>query len=509
MSHELRTPLNAIIGYSEMLEEDAEDIENPRFVADLQKIRAAGRHLLELINDILDLSKIEAGKMDLFIESFVVTDLLDNVVATIAPLVEKSKNTLQVECDGDPGIMHTDKTKIRQALFNLLSNATKFTEQGIITLKISRHRTSYTGEATQGGDWLQFQVADTGIGMTPEQMENLFVPFSQADASTTRRYGGTGLGLTISRRFCRLMGGDITVESEPGLGSTFTIHLPADIDQVKMDTSPIDVTGYLPIQAGLLSTPPENSGSILVIDDDPIARDLIRRHLTREGFRVHTAANGQEGLRLATELKPDVITLDILMPSVDGWTVLSELKANPEVADIPVIIVTMVENKNMGFALGAADYLLKPIDRQRLITILNKYRHGNEGALGHILVVEDDFPTRELVRRTLEKEGWEITEAENGRFALESVTAKPPDLIVLDLMMPEMDGFQFITELRQHVAWQSIPIVVVTAKELTLAERQQLNGFVERILQKGSYDKGNLLRQICELVRACIRQDIA
>lgn len=498
MSHELRTPLNAIIGYSEMLEEEAADQGYEDFIVDLKKIRWAGQHLLDIINDILDLSKIEAGKMDLFIESFMVSDLVDDVVATVIPLMEKNQNSLKVNY-ADLGLMHADKTKMRQVLFNLLSNAAKFTEQGTISLEVEREKRDgrKPGEA-----WLVFAVSDTGIGMTAQQVAELFRPFTQADASTTRKYGGTGLGLTISRHFCRMMGGDITVQSEPGQGSTFTVYLPATTDG---ETEPI----LEEPPAAVLPRADTQVGTALIIDDDPIARDLIRRQLVKEGFQVYAAVSGPEGVRLAGEVQPDVITLDILMPGMDGWAVLAQLKADPALADIPVIVVTMVEDRNKGFALGAADYLLKPIDRNRLVAVLRKYQQSDAtitGNAGRILVVEDDAPTREILQRTLEKQGWQVTEAANGRVAMDYVAAEPPDLILLDLMMPEMDGFEFIEALRQRPEWGPIPVVVVTAKELTTAERARLNGHVERILQKGSYDSGNLLRQICDLVVACIRQ---
>lgn len=498
MSHELRTPLNAIIGYSEMLEEEAEESAQDQFVPDLQKIRQAGRHLLELISDILDLSKIEAGKMDLFVETFSAAELLNDVANTIAPLVRKNSNNLKLNLNGDLGVMHTDKTKVRQVLFNLLSNAAKFTHQGRITLTATRNPSA----DSQTSDWLTFEVTDDGIGMSLEQIEHLFQPFMQADSSTTRRYGGTGLGLAISRRFCNMMNGDITVASELGKGSTFTVYLPAEITLPKSE----GLEALIATPSMSVVETADKFSRVLVIDDDPIARDLIYRHLSKEGFRVFTASSGEEGLHLAEILRPEAITLDILMPSMDGWTVLSRLKADPELADIPVVIATMVENRNMGFALGAADYLLKPIDRQRLVGILDKYRLNRDiiAQANKVLVVEDDPITRELLHRTLEKEGWSITEAENGRFALEKVAANTPDVIVLDLMMPEMDGFQFITELRQKEEWQKIPILVVTAKELTLEERLQLNGYVQKVLQKGAFDRGSLLHHICELVRVCI-----
>ena len=503
MSHELRTPLNAIIGYSEMLEEDVADAGQDEFVPDLQKIRKAGRHLLDLINDILDLSKIEAGKMDMYIETFSVSDLLKDVVTTIMPLIEKNGNTLQVD-EAAQGMMTADKTKVRQTLFNLLSNASKFTENGVISLQTIRE------DMGDEGEWIQFTVSDTGIGMSPAQMEMLFEPFMQADAATTFRYGGTGLGLAISRRFCNMMGGDIVVESEPEAGSRFTVYLPIEVQKSK----PFDLD--LPDEEegmSITAVSPHGTGTVLIIDDDPIARDLIKRHLVKEGFHVQTAVNGEDGIRLAKEIRPDVITLDVLLPSKDGWSVLSEIKSDPTIAKIPVVIVTMIEQKQMGFTLGAAGYLLKPINKQRLLESVEAYRYVNNSATAngtgrHILLVEDNYPTRELMRRTLEKNGWEVTEAVNGRNALEAMHIQSPDLILLDLMMPEMDGFQFVSEIRQYSDWCRIPIIVVTAKELTVDERMKLNGHVEKVLQKGEYDRNGLLHQISDLVNAHVQPPI-
>ena len=506
MSHELRTPLNAIIGYSEMLSEEAEDLGQEEFVGDLDRIQHAGRHLLGLINDILDLSKIEAGKMELFIESFSVTDLVNNVVYTVKPLMDKNQNVLHTRLGSNLGIMHADMTKVQQSLLNLLSNAAKFTQEGEITLEVQRVRGSYDDGTGQTGDWLHMQVRDTGIGMTADQLESIFLPFNQADASTTRRYGGTGLGLAISRRFCRMMGGDITVESTLGEGSSFTIHLPAEVSDAQLDILQLEEGATRP-DTGLLGPLP-GASQILVIDDDPVARDLIERHLLKEGFRVATAVNGSEGLQLARKIKPDVITLDVLMPTLDGWDVLAALKSDKKLADTPVVIVSMIKDQNKGFALGAADYLLKPIDRKQLVSILRKFEPGSQTSQksGQVLVVEDDPATREMLRRTIEREGWQVMEVENGRLALQSVAASPPNLIVLDMMMPEMNGIQFLTKLRDNPEWQDIPVIVVTAKELTTDERRLLQRYAERVLEKGRYDSGNLLRQIRDLVVACLRE---
>jgi PAS domain S-box-containing protein len=368
MSHELRTPLNAIIGYSEMLQEEATDLGEARMVADLEKIQSAGKHLLNLINEVLDLSKIEAEKMELFLESFSVAKLIDDVVASVQPMVEKKGNRLEVLGLAELGEMHADITKLRQALLNLLSNANKFTEGGTVTLA-----------GTREGEWIELAVSDTGIGMTAEQVERLFQPFTQADASTTRKYGGTGLGLAISRRFCQMMGGDVAVTSEPDRGSTFMIRLPARVS--------------LPANA------------VLVLD-------------------------GRQS---------------------------------------------------------------RPIDGEPLAEVVRGYRRG---AAPRALVVEDDPSTRELLRRTLAADGWDVHEAENGRAALARIAERTPDVVVLDLLMPEMDGFEVVEALRGR----QLPTVVVTAKQLTVADRERLNGDVQAVLQKGDYDREGLLAKVREMV---------
>ena len=440
MSHELRTPMNAIIGYTEMLTEDAEDLGQEEFVPDLKKILAAGKHLLALINDVLDLSKIEAGKMTLFLEDFAVSSLIEDVTSTIQPLVDKNQNQLVIDVDPKAGSIRADETKVRQTLFNLLSNASKFTDQGTITIEVRR----LPGSDGRGpaGDRLIFKVSDTGIGMNSEQMGKVFDEFTQADSSTTRKFGGTGLGLTISKKFCQLMGGDVTVESVEGEGTTFTVDLPAVVGEPPKESvgQPLnDGTGAKPIVA--------RGETVLVIDDDPTTLDLTRRFLMREGFEVITAASGAEGLSLATEKRPNAITLDVMMPGMDGWAVLAELKKDPGTADIPVIMLTMIDEREMGFALGASEYMSKPIDRQRLTAYLDKYLGGSRVGGGRVLIVEDEKDTRELLRRGLEKDGWTIDEAENGLVALARLNEVTPDMVLLDLKMPQMDGFDFLTEL--------------------------------------------------------------
>jgi CheY-like chemotaxis protein len=337
--------------------------------------------------------------------------------------------------------------------------------------------------------------------MTEEQLERLFEAFSQADPSTTRRYGGTGLGLAISKHFCQMMGGDIAVESAPGAGSTFTVTLPVDVvDGEVRAASDETAASSLATPGSPLDTRP----AVLVIDDDPATRDLLGRYLQAEGFQVVTAASGEEGLRLAREQRPVAITLDVLMPGVDGWSVLTTLKADPDLADIPVVVVSILDDRGIGFALGATDYLTKPIDRDRLLAILRRYRP--DGPTAPILIVEDDPATRDMLRRTLEREGWSIQEAPNGRAGLEQVAARLPALVLLDLMMPEMDGFAFVDELRRNEAWRELPVIVVTAKELTDEERRRLNGRVKCVIQKGQQSRQDLLSQIRNLVAQVRRQ---
>ena len=369
MSHELRTPLNAIIGYSEMLEEDAEAAGQKSFVSDLQKIRSSGKHLLGLINDVLDLSKVEAGKMKLFLETFDVANLVEDVIATAQPLVEKTSNRLDVRVTPDVGQIREDVTKVRQVLLNLLSNAAKFTEKGTITLDVAR-------EADVTGSWVVFRVRDTGIGMTPKQTVKLFQAFTQADGSTMRKYGGTGLGLALSRKFCVMMGGDINVESVPGKGSTFTVRLPGDIENYDGEATSIRVRlpGRRPVPAREAGAAAPSGKVLLCIDGDAAVHELMERLAIREGFSFLHAANGEEGLKLAREKRPDVVTLEVTLPGIDGWMVLKSLKSDQELSAIPVVMVSISDDQDRGIAMGAMDYLVKPIDRDRLAGILASLR---------------------------------------------------------------------------------------------------------------------------------------
>ncbi|HEV7869180.1 MAG TPA: ATP-binding protein, partial [Chthoniobacteraceae bacterium] len=342
MSHELRTPLNAIIGYSELLREEAEDIGQESFVRDLTKIEKAGKHLLELINGVLDIAKIEAGKMDLHAETFDIATMLSEVAATVAPVVEKKGNRFEISAGPNLGTMHTDMTKVRQSLFNLLANAGKFTENGLVRIEAERMTTG-------GQDWVLFKVLDTGVGLSPEQTSKIFEPFTQADASTTRKYGGTGLGLAITREFSRMVGGEITVQSQPGKGSVFTLRIPVTLP---LSIDPL-ASEPLVIQAQSPLIP--NHPLVLLIDDDLTVHDLVRRFLQKEGFNVICAQSGAEGLELARTERPSIIVLDVMMPTQDGWSVLKRIKGDPEISGIPVLMLTMVDNKEMGFSLGVDD----------------------------------------------------------------------------------------------------------------------------------------------------------
>jgi adenylate cyclase len=488
MSHELRTPLNAIIGITEMLQEDARDSNREDDFEPLDRVVRAARHLLAVINDILDLSKIEAGKMDLHVESFAIEPVVQDVVDTVATLAAKNENSLRLECPPEIGSMCADQTRIRQALLNLASNAAKFTEKGTITIRVSRI-------VAETGDWIVMSVVDTGIGLTDEQKARLFQDFVQADASTTRRYGGTGLGLAISRRFCQMMGGDITVESEPGQGANFTIRLPAEAT-----LSPVPMLSKKP-QPATRVTGFHQAPLILVIDDDDSVRKVTTRFLTREGFSVTTASGGREGLQLARELQPAAITLDVLMPDLDGWTVLAAIKGDPATAGIPVVLMTIVDEKNRGYSLGAADYMVKPVDWSGLAGVLRSICRS-EGR--DVLVVDDDDTMRAGLRRALGEAGWQVTEAENGRVALARLAESRPDVIVVDLMMPEMDGFDLLDALRSNVGWREIPVLVLTAKDLTDEDRARLNVGIERILQKR--DRQEMLREVLDVLNRCIER---
>jgi signal transduction histidine kinase/CheY-like chemotaxis protein len=460
MSHELRTPLNAIIGYSEMLQEDAADKGDEEPIEDLKKIEGAGRHLLGLINDILDLSKIEAGKMEVFIEKVDIEPLVNEVVSIVQPLADKNANALELDCASDVGVFLSDETKVKQCLLNLMSNANKFTSGGKVSLIVRR-------DADRA---IVFRVSDTGLGMTQDQLGRLFQAFTQADASTTKRFGGTGLGLAITRHFCTALGGDISVESTPGAGSTFTIRLP-DLHEAAAPKK----------QAEIATS--QAAATILVVDDDPTARDLLTRTLEGKGYRVIAARHGLEALALARQHRPQAITLDVMMPQLDGWGVLRQLKEDAELRDIPVIMATILNERALAIPLGAAELLTKPIDRQRLTSLLAQYCGRSKE--NTVLVIEDDDLTRELLSRLVEGAGYKAAVAVNGHDGLDWLAANAaPDLILLDLMMPNLDGFGFLSELRRRRAYDRLPVVIVTAKELSDEDMRLLKELRAEIITK-------------------------
>ena len=479
MSHELRTPLNAIIGLTEMMVTNAPRFGTEKAAEPLKRVHRAGQHLLGLINQVLDLSKIEAGKLELNPESVSLAPLVDEVVGTARQLAQQNKNNLVVEAQEKLGMLTVDPMRLRQILLNLLSNACKFTSQGEVKLRVRK--------VADGRIWVEFAVADTGIGMTPEQQAKLFEEFTQADSSTARRYGGTGLGLAITRKLARMMGGDVMVASEPGKGSIFTVRLPAGPDTAARSAT----------NGGR----PPSSDCVLVVDDDATARELIAEHLKAEGFSVATAAGGLEGLKLAKELRPIAITLDVMMPDLDGWSVLAALRQDPELAEIPVIMITILDEHRRGVALGAAGYLTKPIDRERLTRMIGRFRAPARAT--RVMLVEDDASQRERLRGWLADERhWAVQEAANGREALGLLQHAKPDVILLDLMMPEMDGFAVVAALQKEPRWREIPVVVITARDLDAKDRERLNSGVRSVLVKETFRPADLVERIRRLSRS-------
>lgn len=481
MSHELRTPLNAIIGYSEMLQEEATELEMTEFVSDLQKIQTSGQHLLELVNNVLDLSKIEAGKMELSLETFSVVDLIEDLKNAIQPLMSKKDNTLTTKTPGNLGDMYADKMRVRQILLNLLSNAAKFTEHGPILLVAARTKKN-------NDDWLEFCIIDSGIGMTDEQQKEVFQPFVQADSSTTRRYGGTGLGLAISKQFVDMMGGQIQVESEFGYGSTFSIYLPAQVSQPAIDTK-IPEIEKTPLLKG--------DGIVLIISNETVTRDFLKADLTNLDYAVALAANQTEALNLADKLRPDSILLDTQLS--DCWLILSQLKNNSLLSHIPITLITMEKDADKGILMGTTDCLTKPIRREQLVAILSKY-HVGDSSMELVMIVDDEEYMREALAMILEKEGWRVFLAENGQVALEHLNDKKPSLILLDLNMPVMDGFEFLTHLRENTQWLSLPVIVLTAEQLSAEQQVFLNSRVALTVQKDQHSRSELISQIHQLI---------
>jgi CheY-like chemotaxis protein/signal transduction histidine kinase len=490
MGHDLRTPLNAIIGYGEMLHEEIELLGETELGNDIKKIYSSGRFLQSMIDDILGISKIEAGKMELYTETFFLPNMIDDAVRTIQPLLTTHQDTLKVHYDGDIGEMSTDLTKLRQVLLKLLSNASKFNkQQNKILLSVSHE------VAEDDKDWVVFRVQDNGMGMDDKQQQQLSEIFAQLDTPTSSQFGSRSsdnLGFAVTNHLIRMMGGDISVKSELGKGSTFMVRLPVKIEMV-----PEHLSSNSPQELAVL----EEGGVVLVIDDDAEAREMLQRYLDKSGYQVEIAGGGEEGLRLAKKAQPDLIILDVMMPNMDGWEVLSLLKADPELTSIPVVILSMMEDKSVAYSLGASDYLLKPITREQLTKILQKYHFSHNESARLVMIIDDDPVNRDMVARMLKKAGFRVGKVEDGRIALNYIEKKQPDLILLDLQMPEMDGFEFVARLHK-IYGDSIPVILMTAKDLTKEDRLRLDENVANIFQKGSYSREELLLQVEKLLAA-------
>jgi signal transduction histidine kinase/CheY-like chemotaxis protein len=500
MSHEIRTPLNAILGYGEILQFEARKIDRQDFVEDLRAIEFAGRHLLSLINEILELSKIHAGKMEIYPESFDLSNLVEEVITTVRPLAQKKKNKLEVIRQGLPDSMYSDSSRIRQILLNLLGNSCKFTEAGEIHLTVS-------GKTVDGIKWVYFTIGDTGIGIAPEKIPRLFEEFVQADSSTTRKHGGTGLGLTISKRLSMLLGGDIQASSELGKGASFTVSIPEDVSAVSLFEKET-VSGWAEWEERFLDEESEFNSEgnrkmlsefdfpmdqVLVIYEDEVTCNLIRKFMEKEGCKVETTDDGEQGIRLAGQNDPALIILDDMVKTLDKCEVLPQIRQNPALENTPVIILS---DANVGSKMkGATEFLSKPLDWDHFVNIFKKYRKKTTDF--SILVIEDDAINREALARILNKSGWNVLEAIDGPSAFKLLNTETiPDMILLDLVLQEMNGFELITRLRQNQDWKDIPIIINSAKELTLEERGRLQGDVVKILKKGDVTCSELLQAI-------------
>ena len=476
MSHELRTPMNAIIGFTRLVMRRAKEALPLKQYQNLEKILISAEHLLGLVNDILDLSKIEAGQMDVRPSDVELEPLVAECLRTVEPMVESERVRLNMEIETGLPLVFMDRDKLKQVLVNLLSNAVKFTEQGTITIAVSRH---------DGG--VRLAVADTGIGIPEDKLEPIFEEFHQVDSSSTRQYGGTGLGLAITRRLTHLIGGEISVESELGKGSTFSVVLPLRYSGPRA-AAPVAASGVLEDQ----TVRPAAGTLVLAIDDDPNAIYLLQENLAEAGYQVIGATDGEEGVKKARELKPFAITLDIRMPNMDGWQVLHELKADEATRDIPVIALTIVDQKDLGYRLGAFDYLLKPFDSDAILSTLARIPPSQ----GRLLVVDDDPNVADMVRQFLDGEPYEIEVAMDGLEAIEAIDRRRPDIILLDLLMPRLDGFGVFEHLQQHPEHCDIPVIVLTAKTLTREEEALLEERVQTVIQKQGLERAAILREI-------------
>jgi len=480
VSHELRTPLSAIIGFSQILLDGIDGPVTEEQEQDISQVNKSGQSLLALINQILDLSKIEAGKMELSLERVDLPNLIGSVLDSISPLAQEKG--LQIDTRFALGLpaVEADPGRLKQIVINLLSNAVKFTERGHIEIV-----------AQPSGRMVRIAVKDTGIGISDEAQKVIFEEFVQGDGSSTRRHGGTGLGLSIVRKLVEMHGGAIAVVSEPGVGSTFTFTVPAWAS---------GQAALGPAQRRPLRRPNQGlpGAAILVVDDDPSVRQLIARHLEQEGWKTVQASNAADALQLAREVRPMLITLDIMMPDASGWWVLEKLKEDPQTAGIPVLVVTIVEDQRLVFALGASDYLGKPYERGALIAKIHRLLPTLEGK--RVLVVDDDPEARTMLGKILKEERAEVVGAASGDEAMAMIAQSPPDLVLLDLMMPGMSGFEMVARLRAQPAVAGIPVMIVSAKELTAEDVLTLNGHIQRFVAKGSIEPEGLTNAVRQML---------
>ena len=490
MSHELRTPLNAIIGFTRIVRRKGEESLPEKQVENLDKVLVSAEHLLGLINTTLDIAKIEAGRMDVLAANFRIASLIDQCINTSQPLVNPEV-MLEKQVDENLNLVYSDQDKIRQIVLNLLSNAAKFTHRGRILLSA----------AVDGGGSLSISVADTGIGISEEALPRIFKEFQQADTSTTRQYGGTGLGLSISRSLARLLGGDLTVVTELGKGSTFTLKIPqhysgrsaADEEIVTSIISSateekVPVSSMIPLVA--------ERKRVLVVDSDPDATYLLQESLGQNEFEIIGTRTGNESLQLARTTQPDAILLDILMPDVDGWQILNDLKSDPVTVNIPVILLTIVDKKALGFRLGASAYLLKPLDPAAVKEALYRVIPGQGRTQKRVLVVDDDPNIADLLRQFLPEEEFVLETARDGIEALEAVKNHKPDILLLDLIMPRLDGFGVIEKLRANPETRALPVIVISAKELAQSEVKRLKRSVSMIMKKQGFEGEKLMDEI-------------
>jgi signal transduction histidine kinase/DNA-binding response OmpR family regulator len=478
MSHELRTPMNAIVGFSKIVHRRTKDQLPAKQVENLEKVLQSSEILMSLINDILDLSKIEVGRLEIAPTSFSLPQLARSCAEEVAPLLGKGVET-QVYCAADIDAIYSDQNRVRQILTNLLSNAAKFTEKGSICISVR----------SLGKGWIEIEVADSGIGISPQTQALVFEEFRQADGSTTRKYGGTGLGLSITRKLCQLLGGSIRMESEEGKGSTFRVSLPIEFGRPPLDSMAVE---SVPLAEG--------KRLILSIDDDPDVLSLITQEMEGEDYKVVGATSALEGIEQAKKLKPHAITVDIMMPGVDGWETISRLKSDPLTRNIPLVVVSIIDNKEMGYSLGADEYLVKPVDRESLIGVLQRYDgHGKQ-----VLIADDDPGVVDLISQLLEEDGWAVRSVGNGRQALDEIGLQKPDVLLLDLMMPIMDGFEVLSKLRATEEMADLPVVVITAKDLSMSEHEDLRQHAARVVEKNGLDRGRILSELRASLRGLV-----